>query len=280
MGGDGPVTDMSDADIQAAAEDLLRELDSQIVRVALGWCSRCHLGADWADDIAQEIRLVVYAGIHHLLSLAEPVRSPLAALCVSIKRGVNRYLDSVGGLDGRTGLHGIHRRLVRLRKLHARWVEGRGCEPVDPVAFLAWANAEQAKTHADPARSGMVFGMADWQDIDRPVVRGSCLSVEMMVETGREPVQPGYDGPVQRYEMIAAARQAVATAKARDPLTGQVAAAWLDGWVRGDDSPQLPTVHDLTVQLRRSHAAIGCQVDIVAGILRDELSVPHSRART
>ena len=199
----------------------------------------------WADEALSVVMHEVADRVPRLVAEDRVVQNLLGFLRLSITRRWDKFLDSTGGLDGRKERDNVQRRLVRLHNLRAAYLQQIGTEPVSDSQFLAWANTEQAKTHADPARSGMVFTAADLT-AGAPMLSTDVEGGDQLARVDDVDAGPGPLAPVDRKRL---ARSVIDRGTAIDETLGKVAGI-VFGPQTTDCPGPLPRPFDVARELR------------------------------
>lgn len=220
----------------------------------------------WGDEALSTVMSEVADRLPGLVASDVAVQNLMAFLRRGMIRSWDRYLDSTGGLDGRSKMSTVHRRRMRLNTLRARWARQHGGRPPEPdQAFLDWANAEQAKTHKDPARSSMVFTVDDLN----PTM--GILSLD--ADDGLDPsiADEAADSPLSVLDRKRLAGMVIADAEKTDPLLGRCARI-VFGPHTTDAPGHLPTAGNVAAELSIRHARAVLLLDQVHTIAREILA--------
>jgi hypothetical protein len=221
--------------------------------------------ATWADDALSVVMMEVSDRLPGLVCSDVVVQNLMAFLRRSVTRAWDAYLDSTGGLDGRTSMSTVHRRRMRLATMRTRWIRWFGSPPSDDQAFLDWANVEQARTHKDPARSGMIFTAEDLQPRSR--VQSDAEGVDSAAAAEDDPG----DGPLSQVDRKRLAALVIDQARRIDPLLGRCAQVVFDTQTTDDPGP-LATAGDVAAEMRIRNARAALLLGQVHALAREILA--------
>jgi len=228
----------------------------------------------WGDEALSTVMHEVVDRLPALVVDTIPVQNLMAFLRRGTTRSWDRYLDSTGGLDGRSEMSTVHRRRMRLTTLRNRWIQQYGIPPEPNQHFLDWANTEQSKTQKDPARSGMVFTIEDLTPIQ------GVLSTDVD-DDGLDPAGPEEpsESPLSTLDRKRLAHMVIADTDRTDPLLGAVARIMLAS--QATEAPgHLPSTHNIASELRirhqRAQQLVGQVHTVAREILADRFGITGS----
>ena len=220
----------------------------------------------WGDEALSTVMHEVLDRLPALVASDIPIQNLMSFLRRGVTRSWDRYLDSTGGLDGRRGMSTLHRRRMRLTTLRNVWIERFGKAPEPNQDFLDWANAEQAKTHKDPARSGIVFTVEDLTP------HAGVLSTDVD-DDGLDPAAPEEpaESPLSALDRKRLAQMVIADTGEIDPLLGAVARIMFAP--QTTEAPDhLPSTHNIASELRIRYQRAQQLVDQVHTVAREILA--------
>ena len=221
----------------------------------------------WGDEALSTVMKEVMDRLPGLVNSDMVVQNLMGFLRVGLTRSWDRFLDSTGGLDGRSKMSTVHRRRMRLNTLRTKWTRQHGGQPPElDQTFIDWANTEQAKTHKDPARSSMLFTLDDLGP------RQGVLSLDVD-DDGIDPATDpdAGDGPLSTVDRKQLAAMVIADAEKTDPLLGRCAQI-VFGPQTTDTPGPLPTAGNVAAELSIRHARAVLLLDQVHTIAREILA--------